>query len=838
MTVHEEAALVPCKHLPLAQADGARVRGIALLCWKCAAGSLWPERANCCEALDKRSAAVSVRDSKKTGQGKGMRMEKFGRSQPVKRVEDVRFLTGKGRYVDDIAPADALHAFVFRSPVAHGVITALDVSDAAGADGVHLVFTCKDLEEAGVDISIAGATLKNRDGTDAAKPLRPMLAKEKLRFVGEPVAMVIADTYEQARDAAELIMLDFDELPAKVDVALGGETLHGEAPDNQAFDWGMGDEAATEAAFKAATRTVALEVDDNRIIVNSIEPRGCYAEWDGTRLHLANNGQGVWVHKDNLVRAFGLEPENVRVTNPDTGGAFGMKSMSYHEYFLISHAARTLGKSVRWMSDRTEAMLSDNGGRDLVSLAELAFDANNKITAYRVRTKCNLGAYNSQFGQPIQTTLFSRVLMGVYDVQTTWLQVEGYYTNTVQVDAYRGAGRPEAIYVLERVMDRAARDLGVDPFELRRINFIKPEQFPYQSATGETYDVGDFDRVLTRGAREADTAGFAARRAADAKRGQLRGQGLCYYIESILGDPSEGAKVIFNNDGTVDILVGTQSGGQGHETVYAKFLSDQSGIPMDAIRVIQGDSDLIAKGGGTGGSRSVTTQNNATLATVAKMVEVFTTFLADEMGVPVSEIGFDDERFRADGSNLTPTMLEAAGMAREKGRDDLLTHHERATLPARSFPNGAHMCEVVIDPETGIVTVDRYTVVDDFGNLINPLLAEGQVHGGVVQGIGQAVQERVVYDEDGQLLTASFMDYAMPRAIDVPFITFNSEPVPSTANAMGMKGCGEAGTVGALAAVSNAVQDALWDQGVRQADMPFTPHRVWELLQGENITAE
>jgi len=601
----------------------------------------------------------------------------------------------------------------------------------------------------------------------------------------------------------------------------------------------MGDEAATDAVFAAAAKTVALEVADNRIIVNSIEPRGCYAEWDGTRLHLANNGQGVWVHKANLVRAFGLAEENVRVTNPDTGGAFGMKSMSYHEYFLISHATRVLGKPVRWMSERTAAMLSDNGGRDLVSFAELAFDANNKITGYRVKTKCNLGAYNSQFGQFIQTQLFSRVLMGVYDVQATWLQVEGYYTNTVQVDAYRGAGRPEAIYLLERMIDRAARELGVDPVELRRINFIKPDQFPYAAATGETYDVGDFNKVLTRGVEQADVAGFAARRDADAARGLLRGMGTCYYIESILGDPSEGAKVNFLADGTVEILVGTQSGGQGHETVYAKFLSDQTGIPLEAISVVQGDSDRIAKGGGTGGSRSVTTQNTATLATVAKITEAFTAFLADELGVPAAEISFDDERFRAEGSNLTPSMIEVADMAREKGRDDLLTHHARATLDGRSFPNGVHFCEVVIDPETGIVTTDRYTVVDDFGNLINPLLAEGQVHGGVVQGIGQAVQERVVYDEDGQLLTASFMDYAMPRAVDVPFISFTSEPVPSTANVMGMKGCGEAGTVGALAAVSNAVQDALWERGVRQADMPFTPHRVWEMLQGEaTIAAE
>ncbi len=765
-------------------------------------------------------------------------MDKFGKSQSVTRREDIRLLTGEGRYVDDIAPAGAAQAFFFRSSVAHGVISDLDVTEAAAADGVHMVLTCADLEAAGVDISIGATVVDNRDGTKGAKPLRPVLAKDKVRYVGEAVALIVADTLAQARDAAELIMFDVEDLPAKVDVAPGGATVHDEAPDNRAFDWSMGDEAATDAAFKAAARTVSLDVGDNRIIVNSIEPRGCYAEWDGTRLHVANNAQGVWVHKDNLVKAFGLTPENVRVTNPDVGGSFGMKAMAYPEYFCVAHAARTLNRPVRWMSERTEAMLTDNGGRDLTSLAEFAFDADNRITAYRVNTRCNLGAYNSQFGQPIQTLLFSRVLMGVYDVQTTYLHVEGYYTNTVQVDAYRGAGRPEAIYVLERLMDRAARELGVDPWELRRINFIKPDQFPYKTATGEHYDVGEFNRLLTRAAREADSDGFAARKAADAKRGLLRGQGICYYIESILGDPSEGAKVVFEEDGSVSIMVGTQSNGQGHETVYAQFLSDQTGIPADRINVVQGDSDLIAKGGGTGGSRSVTTQNTATLATVAKIKEVFSAFLAEEMGVPASDISFDDERFRAEGSNLTPTMLEVAEMAREKGRDDLLTHDERATLPGRSYPNGCHVAEVVVDPETGIVTSERYTVVDDFGNLINPMLAEGQVHGGVGQGIGQAVQERVVYDEDGQLLTASFMDYAMPRAADLPNITFMSEPVPSTANIMGMKGCGEAGTVGALAAISNAVQDALWDNGVRQADMPFTPHRVWELLNGGKRAAE
>ncbi|MEO0402325.1 MAG: xanthine dehydrogenase family protein molybdopterin-binding subunit [Pseudomonadota bacterium] len=765
-------------------------------------------------------------------------MEKFGKSQPVTRREDVRFLTGEGRYVDDIAPDGALQSFVFRAPVAHAVITELDVSDAREADGVHAVYTLADLEAAGMNVAMQGATMKNRDGTQGADPERPMLARERLRFVGEPVAVIVADTMAQARDAAEMIMLDYDDLPAKMDMEEGGETLHPEAPDNVAYDWEMGDEAACAAVFETAARVVSLDVGDNRVIVNSMEPRGCYAEMDGDRFHLAINGQGVWGPKDQLAKALNVDAEMIRVTNPDTGGGFGMKGMMYPEYFVLAHAARDLGRPVRWMSERTEAMLSDNAGRDLTSLTELAFDADNRIIGYRVLTKANMGAYNSQFAQAIQTQLFSRVLMGVYDVQTTYLRSIGYYTNTTQVDAYRGAGRPEAIYILERAMDRAARELGVDPLELRRINFIKPDQFPYATTVGETYDVGDFDKVLSRAEVEADLAGFAGRKAADAGKGLLRGLGLCYYIESILGDPAETTKVEFTDEGRVNIYVGTQSNGQGHETVYAQFLSDQTGVPVDMIDVVQGDSDRIKVGGGTGGSRSVTVQNNATLYTVAALTEAFTAFLSDEMGVPAAEISFDDERFRAEGSNMTPTVLEVADMARDKGRDDLMVHERRVTLEARSFPNGCHVSEVVIDPDTGVTTVDRYTVVDDFGNLINPMLAEGQVHGGVVQGIGQALTEHVQFDEDGQLLTATFMDYALPRADDVPYIGFTSEPVPSTANIMGMKGCGEAGTVGALAAVANAVQDALWEHGVRQADMPFTPMKVWDLLRDDPIAAE
>jgi carbon-monoxide dehydrogenase large subunit len=440
-----------------------------------------------------------------------------------------------------------------------------------------------------------------------------------------------------------------------------------------------------------------------------------------------------------------------------------------------------------------------------------------------------MGAYNSGYAQNIQSELFSKVMPGVYDVQDCFLRSVGVFTNTTQVDAYRGAGRPEAIYLLERAMDFAARELGVDPMELRRRSFIRADQFPYLSAMGETYDVGDFHRVLGRAEVEADVAGFAGRRAESEARGRLRGMGVCYYIESILGQPHEHAEIEFAGDGRVKLYVGTQSNGQGHETVYRQFLATDLGVPPEAVDLIQGDSDLIATGGGTGGSRSVTTQGTANRATADKVIEKFVPFLCDKLGV--DDVAFEDGAFRSAGSNRVLTMLEAADMARVDGREDLLRTREKAKLPGRSYPNGCHVCEVEIDRDTGNLEVVRYTVVDDFGTLMNPMLAEGQVHGGVAQGIGQAVSERVVYDEDGQLLTASFMDYGMPRAQGMPMIAFYSEPVPSTANVLGMKGCGEAGTVGAMAAVGNAALDALWPLGLRTVDMPFTPSRVWEMLQ-------
>ncbi|GAB4265312.1 MAG: xanthine dehydrogenase family protein molybdopterin-binding subunit [Pararhodobacter sp.] len=756
-------------------------------------------------------------------------MRAFGQSQGVKRREDLRFLTGNGRYTADILPEGILQAVFLRAPVAHGVITELDVSDARAMPGVHAILTAEDLKAAGVTASLPGLAAKDRHGHKGVTPHRPVLADGVMRHVGEPVAIIVADTRAQALDAAEAILLDFDEAEPHIDLAPGGAPVHPEAEDNIAYDWLLGDPDTVAAAFARAHHVTRLTVRQNRVAVVSLEPRVVLADWDGERLHVTLNSQGVWVPKREFARILDLPPEAVHVTTPDVGGGFGMKGMPHPEQFAVAQAARMLGRPVAWVSDRSEAMQADNGARDLISTAELAFDAENRILAYRIDTLSNLGAYNSMFAQNIQSELFSKVLTGVYDIPCALAHVRGIYTHTTPVDAYRGAGRPEAITLLERTIDRAARELGVSPFDLRAANFIPPEKFPYTTPSSVTYDVGDFARVQASAIRHADVAGFAARKAASAAKGLLRGMGTCFYIESILGEDTETATIAFPETGGVQLFVGTQSNGQGHETVYAQYLADLTGIPFDSIEVVQGDSDLIARGGGTGGSRSVTVQCTATHATAEQMVEAFAAFLEAE--IEAAPVTFEDGIFSAPGSNRRLTLLEAAALARARGRDDLLRHERRTQLPARSFPNGAHVCEVEIDPETGALTMDRYLAVDDLGTLMHPVLAEGQVHGGVAQGFGQAVIEHAVYDADGQLLTGSLMDYAMPRASDLPMIGFVSEPTPSKNNPIGMKGCGEAGTVAAISAVSNAVLDALWDTGVRDVEMPMTPNRIWQWLQ-------
>ncbi len=752
-------------------------------------------------------------------------MQAFGKSQGGKRREDQRFVTGTGRYVADIAPVGAAVGVFLRSPVAHGRITTLDVAAARAMPGVLGVFTARDLPG-----SLQGAiyAVKARDdtGRTGAAPARPVLASQSLRHVGEAVALIVAQTHAAAVAAMEAVILDIDELEPVLALSGAGPQIHPEAPGNLAFTWARGDGDAVARAFERAAHVTRIEVVQNRVTAASLEPRAAFAEWHDGRLHLCFNGQGVWTMKRELARMLDLSPEQVRVTNPDVGGGFGMKAMVYPEHFALSHAARALGCAVLWVSERGEAMVSDNGGRDLVSTAELAFDEEARILGYRVRTRANMGAHNSQFGQNIQSELFSKVLTGVYRIPCALLEVEGVYTNTTPVDAYRGAGRPEAITALERAMDMAARELGLSPFEIRRRNFLAPSEFPATTPMGVTYDIGDFEPVLARAALRADVDGFPARRAASADAGRLRGLGVSYYIEAILGEDSEAAAVEFAGE-RVQLLVGTQSNGQGHETVFAQYLADLTGLDPARIDVVQGDSDLIARGGGTGGSRSVTVQSLATHALALRMVEGFASFLSGELG---AEFGFDEGIFSAPGSNTRLTLAEAVDLARARGRTDLLRHEARAKLPGRSFPNGCHICEVEIDPQTGALSLDRYLAVDDFGNLMHPVLAEGQVHGGVAQGFGQAVMENMVFDPSGQLLSGSFMDYAMPRAADLPVFGFENLPTPSPNNPLGMKGCGEAGTVAALAAISNAALDALWPCGVRRVDMPLTPLRIWQAL--------
>ncbi|GMG81687.1 xanthine dehydrogenase family protein molybdopterin-binding subunit [Paralimibaculum aggregatum] len=763
-------------------------------------------------------------------------MSKFGLSQPVRRVEDLRFLTGAGRYVDDIAPAGALHAVFVRSPVAHAVIAGLDIAEAAAMPGVRLVMSAAELEET-VRNDMPGGRIPNRDGSVSVRPKRPMLARERVRHVGEAVAVVVAGTLAEAHDAAEAVTVDYDSLPAVTDAAAAlagdGAPLHEKAPGNLCYDWGIGDEAATDAALAAAAHRVTLDLVNNRVVANPLETRACIAEWADDHLTLTFNGQGVWDLRDHAARALGLDRAQVTVRTPDVGGGFGMKAFIHPEYVVCAEAARRLGTPVKWTADRSEGFLADVGGRDQRAELVAGFDAYHRLVAMKVRTVANLGAYCSQAGVFIASQLASRVLTGVYDLQTAFFGVRGAFTNTTPVDAYRGAGRPEAQYQLERLIDKSARVLGVDPVALRRKNFIRPEQFPYRTIVDETYDVGDFGRVLDRALAEADHAGFAARRAASEAAGKYRGLGLCCYIESILGAPDEIARIAFAEDGGVDLYVGTQSNGQGHETVYRQFLHARTGIPFEKIRVVQGDTSLIAKGGGTGGSRSVTTQGTAINGASDALIEKLKPLAEAELEVSGGDLVWEAGAWRVAGTDRAVDLMRLAARGRAEGRHDLLTQETGTELPGRSFPNGCHIAEVEIDPETGVTACVKYTVVDDFGVLMNPMLAEGQVHGGVVQGIGQALAEHVVFDEDGQLLSATFMDYALPRAADVPWMPFHHEGTPSTANAIGMKGCGEAGTVGALAAVMNACLDALWDRGVRQVDMPMTPARVWSMLNAQ-----
>ncbi len=758
---------------------------------------------------------------------------KFGLAQPVRRVEDLRLLKGAGRYTDDIVLPHAAHGIVVRSPHAHARIQSCDVLAARGVPGVLAVYTAADLDGDKIGPLPCAAPVQNSDGSAMAAPEHRVLATGVVRHVGDPVAFIVAETLDAARDAAELVAIDYDVLPSSTDLSAtmdaGAARVWPEAVGNLCFDWDIGDKAATDAEFAKAAHVTSLSVVNNRIVVSSIEARAAQAEYDATtgRWTLYANTQGGWLVKNLIGPVFGVDPEQFRIVTPDVGGGFGMKLFLYAEHVLTCYAARKLGRPVRWAADRGEAFLCDTQGRDNITLGELAIDADGKFTALRTRNVSNMGAYLSTFAPYIPTYAGTSVLSSVYGFKAIHAQVLGVFTNTVPVDAYRGAGRPEANYLVERLVDAAARELGVDRAELRRRNMVGPEAMPHSTPVGKTYDSGDFKLVLEAALTKMDYAGFGTRRAAATRQGKRRGIGFAYYLEATGGDATERAEIRFAADGFVDVYVGTQSTGQGHETAYVQLTAAQLGIDGDLIRIRQGDTDSIPVGGGTGGARSLYSEGQAILLTSSAVIAKGKEAASDVLEAAVADIGFADGRFTVVGTDRGVDILALA-----KARPGVLNAAEIAPIDHHTFPNGCHIAEVEIDPETGATTVERYVVCDDFGKTVNPLIVRGQVAGGVAQGMGQAMLENTVFDKDsGQLLSGSFMDYALPRADDLPDIEVELLEIPCASNPLGVKGAGEAGAVGSPPALVNAILDALAEDGVTQIDMPVTTEKVWRALK-------
>jgi aerobic carbon-monoxide dehydrogenase large subunit len=768
-------------------------------------------------------------------------MTKFGLAQSIRRVEDPRLLLGRGRYTDDILLPGMLHGIVLRSPHAAAKINRIDTKAAASVEGVKAIYTGADFKADGIGPMPCAAPVQNRDGSNMADPPHPALVEDAVRYVGDPVAFIVADTPAAARDAAELIAVDYDVQPSITDLAAameGGVPLvWPEAANNIVFDWGLGDKAATDALFASAAHVTRLTVVNNRVIVASMEGRASIADYDSAtgRWTLYANTQGGWLIKNLIGAVFQTEPANFRVITPDVGGGFGMKAFLYAEHVLVCYAARKLGRPVKWTSDRAEAFLSDTQGRDNITLGELAIDKDGRFLALRTRNVANMGAYLSTFAPYIPTLAGGAVLSGVYGFQQIYANVLGVFTHTAPVDAYRGAGRPESNYLLERLVDAAARELGIDRVELRRRNMIPASAMPHKTPVGKTYDTGDFAMVLDAALKQMDYAGFAARRAEAARRGKRRGIGLAYYLEVTMGDPTERAEIRFADDGFVDLYVGTQSTGQGHETAYIQLTSQRLGIDAEKIRVRQGDTDTIPVGGGTGGSRSLYSEGQAILLTAETVIDKGKQAAAEVLEAAAADIAFDDGRFAIVGTDRGIDIIALAATQRQKAANGeqaiILDAAEIATVAEHTFPNGCHMAEVEVDPETGVVDIVRYGVSDDFGKTVNPMIVRGQVHGGVAQGLGQALLERTSYDtKSGQLLTGSFMDYALPRADDLPDIEVDLLEVPSGSNPLGVKGAGEAGSVGSPPALINAIIDALSVDGVTHIDMPTTPETVWQAL--------
>jgi carbon-monoxide dehydrogenase large subunit len=759
---------------------------------------------------------------------------KFGMGAAVLRLEDQAFITGKGRYTDDIVPAGLLHGYVVRSPTAAGTFTIRSTEAALAAPGVRLVLTGADLAHLGALKS--GAMQKQPDGTRAATRDIPILCRDRVHYVGDAVAFVVADTRAQAQDAGELIDIEFDGQEA---VARTASALDADAPlvwpelgTNRAMTYHFGDRRKSDAAFAKAAHVTRIAFYNNRLVCNYMEVRSAIGEYDKAsgRFTMTTGSQGVHSMQKILSGVFGIDKEKLRVVTPDVGGGFGPKSFVYREYALVMEAARRLGQPVKWLGDRTEHFLTDAQGRDNVVTAEMAMDADGKFLALKVNLIANLGAYISQYG-PFIPYIGATMSTGVYDIQALDVEISGVYTNTCPVDAYRGAGRPEAAFLLEKLVDSCAREMGLAPDEIRRRNFIKPSQFPYRTQTDRLYDVGEFDGHMTLAMQRARWAEFDARLAQSKASGKIRGIGMATYIEACAFAGSEPAHVELNGDGTVTLKIGTQTNGQGHGTAYAQMIFDKLGLPIDKITMRQGDTNDLKSGGGTGGSRSIPLGGVSASRAGEALAEKIRRIAADELEAAAADIELDDGEARIVGTDRSISFADVARAAKKP--EDLQGFGEFVQDEA-TYPNGTHICEVEIDPATGETEIVGYTIVDDFGATVNPILLAGQVHGGVVQGIGQALTEDTVYAEDGQLLTASFMDYAMPRADDFPFFHFETRNVPSTTNAMGIKGAGEAGTIGAAPAALNAVTDALYRAyGIAHIEMPATPSRIWAAIHLE-----
>jgi len=755
---------------------------------------------------------------------------KFGVGQAIRRVEDARFVTGTGRYTDDFAPPGMIHAVMVRSPHANAMLRVGDLAAVRAMPGVRLVLAGADAS--GLEDLPCLGPARNSDGSKMPLPPYPIIARDQVRHVGDVVGVVVADTLAQAREAAEAFPAEYEPLDAAVGIAgaqaEGAPLVWPELGTNLAFDASVGDADETEAAFAKAARTVSLTLVNNRVVANFIEPRACLAEVEaGTdRVTLTLGSQGSHDVRDLVARILGWPAERLRVVTPDVGGGFGTKIFTYREYPLCALAAEKLGVPVKWAADRTEHFVGDAQGRDNLTRAEMALDADGRFVGMRVTIDADMGAYLSQFA-PFIPSGGARMTPGVYDIPAVHARIRGWYSHTVPVDAYRGAGRPEAAYVIERLVDHVAREIGETPDGLRAKNFIRPEQMPYKTRTGRTYDTGEFEGHMRRAMEVADWAGFADRHAAARERGRVRGIGMATYIEACAGGGAETAEVSVERDGTALVKIGTQSTGQGHLTAYAQLVSQHLDLPVEKIRVVQGDTDLIRTGSGTGGSRSIPVGG----ASVAGASELLATRLkelaSDALEAAASDLEIADGGVRVAGTDRAVTFADLAAKA-----PDGLTASHAWKPPEATYPNGTHVCEVEVDPETGTIDVVRYVVVDDFGVTLNPMLLAGQVHGGAAQGIGQALQEHVVYDEGGQLVTASFMDYQLPRAADIPNFVFETRNVPSTTNVLGMKGAGEAGSIGASPCVMNAVNDALHRAyGVRTIDMPATPQAVFKAIR-------